>query len=112
MYEPRCIGCPPGTVANWMAEMAAHVKSLDGNHLVATGAEGFFSDAPNPGNPGDWAAGEGQDLLADNASPDIDYVSVHSWCVIFIHYYPLLVHYRIIQYSVFIIHYSLFIIHY
>ena len=63
-----------------MAEMAAHVKALDSNHLVATGAEGFFGDAPNSGNPGDWAAGEGQDLLADNASPDIDYVSVHSWC--------------------------------
>ena len=60
MNEPRCVGCPAGTVADWMTEMAAHVKSLDANHLVATGAEGFFGDAPNPGNPGSWAAGEGQ----------------------------------------------------
>lgn len=41
--EPVCRGCAPGTIASWVREMAAHVKSLDSAHLLTVGEEGFYS---------------------------------------------------------------------
>lgn len=52
LNEPRCVKCAPGTVAAWYAEMAAYVKSLDPNHLVTTGEEGFYATSDNKANPG------------------------------------------------------------
>jgi mannan endo-1,4-beta-mannosidase len=56
---------------------------VDPNHLVSTGAEGFYACCGNAANPGqpytEWAAEEGQDFLADNASPAIDYATIHAW---------------------------------
>lgn len=82
LNEPRCVCCPAGTVTNWYHEMAAFVKSLDTNHLVTTGEDGFYGDATNPANPGvgsSWASEEGQDFIADHDSPDIDFAVAHLW---------------------------------
>jgi endo-1,4-beta-mannosidase len=70
---------------NWVKQMAAYVKSLDPNHMVGVGEEGFYSTTPtrlsnNPGaDTSPWAAAEGQDFIADHSSPDIDYAAFHSW---------------------------------
>ena len=63
----------------WIHEAAAHVKSLDPNHPVTVGLEGFFG----PSTP-DLAAAcnpynqtHGVDWVADNASPAVDFVSIH-----------------------------------
>jgi mannan endo-1,4-beta-mannosidase len=41
--EPRCEAAGgDGTLLDWAAEMSAFIKSIDGNHLVALGDEGFF----------------------------------------------------------------------
>lgn len=84
LNEPRCNGCPKGTVAQWYDTMARHLKTVDPNHLVTTGEEGFYACCKNPANPGqpwsEWAADEGQDFIADHSSPAVDFATIHaSW---------------------------------
>lgn len=46
--EPRCPSDPSGdTIYNWTSEMSTYIKSLDTNHMVALGDEGFFRDLEN-----------------------------------------------------------------
>ena len=79
--EPRCEGCPAGTVSAWVNEMAPYVKSLAPNTLLTVGEEGFYGEANpgNPGHPGTWAAGKGQSFVDDHASDAIDFAAVHLW---------------------------------
>ena len=39
--EPRCYRCG-AALQRWAAEMASFVKSLDSNHLLTLGSEGFY----------------------------------------------------------------------
>ena len=79
--EPRCEGCPAGTVTTWINEMAPFVKSLAPNTLLTVGEEGFYGQANpgNPGHPGTWAAGKGQSFTEDHSSPAIDFAAIHLW---------------------------------
>ena len=54
--------------ARWMAEVAAQIKSLDANHMVASGSEGMW------GCEGDMALFE-----QIHADPNIDYLNIHIW---------------------------------
>ncbi|XP_051135276.1 mannan endo-1,4-beta-mannosidase 6-like [Andrographis paniculata] len=83
MNEPRCdsVSSAP-TLQAWIAEMAAYVKSLDRNHLVTIGLEGFYASKSSKNyetNPGDWAASLGSDFLNNSAIKDIDFASVHAY---------------------------------
>ncbi len=84
LNEPRCEGCPDGVLEGWVAEMAREVKSLDPNHLVTVGVEGFYSETAHPNraravNPGAWAGQQGQDFIELHRSPDVDFGVVHLW---------------------------------
>lgn len=57
--EPRCSGgglfyssgnCNSMTISNWVAEMSAYVRSIDSNHMIGLGDEGFFNRPSNS----DW----------------------------------------------------------
>ncbi|GMH40074.1 hypothetical protein BSKO_07978 [Bryopsis sp. KO-2023] len=80
--EPRCTGCPDAVQA-WIDEMAPFVKSLDSNHLLSVGEEGFYSTSgknyANPQGANRWPEWEGQDFLNNHRSPAIDFLSFHSW---------------------------------
>uniref|UniRef100_A0A0E0N0B9 mannan endo-1,4-beta-mannosidase n=1 Tax=Oryza rufipogon TaxID=4529 RepID=A0A0E0N0B9_ORYRU len=79
MNEPRCQSDLSGrTVQSWITEMAAHVKSIDRNHMLEVGLEGFYG-ASSPSriaavNPSGYQLGT--DFIANNQVPGIDFATV------------------------------------
>eukprot|EP01025_Chloroclados_australasicus_P062131 TRINITY_DN8159_c1_g1_i1.p1 TRINITY_DN8159_c1_g1~~TRINITY_DN8159_c1_g1_i1.p1 ORF type:complete len:378 (+),score=18.56 TRINITY_DN8159_c1_g1_i1:125-1135(+) len=80
--EARCKGNKDTQiVANWVDTMSRFVKSIDPNHLVTLGDEGFFGDHQqlfkqcNPFN----SEHEGVDFIANGQCGGIDYLSIHIW---------------------------------
>eukprot|EP01025_Chloroclados_australasicus_P000916 TRINITY_DN1030_c0_g1_i3.p1 TRINITY_DN1030_c0_g1~~TRINITY_DN1030_c0_g1_i3.p1 ORF type:complete len:692 (+),score=68.05 TRINITY_DN1030_c0_g1_i3:194-2269(+) len=77
MNEPRCPACD---TTKWIRDMAAFVKSIDPNHLVTTGMEGFSQNPSQEGyfdNPSQWSICEGTDFIAAHRSAAIDYATIH-----------------------------------
>lgn len=79
--EPRCQIDPSGrTLQEWIKEMAAYVKSIDSNHLLEVGMEGFYGDSTperKQYNPGSYEFGT--DFITNNRIPGIDFATVHSY---------------------------------
>lgn len=65
---------------DWIEDMATFVKSMDKNHLLTVGLEGFYGPT-TPGklslNPGEWASEVGTDFIRNFKIPNIDFASVH-----------------------------------
>lgn len=72
---PRSPNCTTSTLTAWAAEMSRYIKSIDRNHLVSVGDEGFLC-LPNGT---DWTdnCNEGVDSYAFAALPHIDAMSLH-----------------------------------
>eukprot|EP01065_Artemidia_motanka_P025819 TRINITY_DN30771_c0_g1_i1.p1 TRINITY_DN30771_c0_g1~~TRINITY_DN30771_c0_g1_i1.p1 ORF type:complete len:476 (+),score=140.33 TRINITY_DN30771_c0_g1_i1:100-1428(+) len=61
----------------WVKEMSAYVKSLDSNHLVSVGDEGFWCQ-PYADCQQQWCdCLEGVDSMAFSSAPHVDFMSVH-----------------------------------
>ncbi|XP_059660931.1 mannan endo-1,4-beta-mannosidase 2-like [Cornus florida] len=80
--EPRCITDPSGdTLQEWIEEMSTFVKSIDKNHLLTLGLEGFYGPknpkrlTVNP--PEEWASRLGSDFIRNNEISTIDFASIH-----------------------------------
>ncbi len=82
--EPRCLSagaygrssmCTTQTLIAWADEMSTYIKSIDKNHLVSVGDEGFYC-LPNPTH---WteSCSEGVDTIAFTQLANIDVMSVH-----------------------------------
>lgn len=81
--EPRCNACAASVLSTWASTMSAYIKSIDSNHLVALGDEGFFNEPGNASYP--YQGGEGVDFTANLAISTFDYGTFHlypiSWGV-------------------------------
>ncbi|KAK4282647.1 hypothetical protein QN277_014001 [Acacia crassicarpa] len=79
MNEPRSEFDQSGKIIqDWVSEMAAYVKSIDSNHLLEIGLEGFYGESvPNrrPFNPGSVLVGT--DFISNNRVPHIDFATIH-----------------------------------
>ena len=60
----------------WIEEMTSHVKSIDGNHLLQDGLEGFCGEYKTEINPG---FSVGTDFITNNQIKGIDFATVHSY---------------------------------
>jgi mannan endo-1,4-beta-mannosidase len=77
MNEPRCQSDLSGkTLQRWVTEMAGYVKSLDPNHMVEIGLEGFYGEDRRQFNPGYTV---GTDFIANNLIPSVDFATIHSY---------------------------------
>lgn len=83
--EPRCINaslptsgtCTADTLVSWATEMSAYIKSLDANHMVSVGDEGFHPGVG--GTAGSWPYNvtDGVDHARLTAIPTIDFGTYH-----------------------------------
>ncbi len=80
--EPRCIAtlptsgtCTQQTLIDWADEMSTYIDSVDANHMISVGDEGFL----DWNRPNDWPynAADGVDHEALSALPNIDYATYH-----------------------------------
>ncbi|XP_015933855.1 mannan endo-1,4-beta-mannosidase 7 [Arachis duranensis] len=77
MNEIRCKSDQSGnTVQGWISEMASYLKSIDGNHLLEAGLEGFYGQSKSDSNPNFQV---GTDFIANNQIPAIDFATVHAY---------------------------------
>ncbi|KAJ7931108.1 glycoside hydrolase [Mycena leptocephala] len=83
--EPRCSGsstpasstCNVSTISTWASTMSAFIKSIDKNHLVAIGDEGFFNQ---PGNADFVYQGTlGIDFAANMKISTLDFGTFHMY---------------------------------
>lgn len=70
--------CTTETIASWAREMAAFVKSIDSNHLLGFGDEGFMCDPPGVADTAHFAYDcSTGDARAIAQIEDIDVVGLH-----------------------------------
>lgn len=77
-FNPTSSRCNPTVLTKWADEMSTYVKSIDGNHLVSFGTEGYFnrSDTTATGSY-QYDGYTGQDYDAEIRLPHIDFGTIH-----------------------------------
>ncbi|KAK1777108.1 glycoside hydrolase superfamily [Copromyces sp. CBS 386.78] len=72
--EPRCKGCSTDVIYKWATDISAYIRSLDRNHMITLGDEGF-------GLPGatsyPYQTSEGVDFIKNLAIKDLDFGTFH-----------------------------------
>ncbi|KIJ37692.1 glycoside hydrolase family 5 protein [Sphaerobolus stellatus SS14] len=85
--EPRCSGSTGSassacdttgsTIQKWASTISAYIKSIDPNHLVAIGDEGWFQEANPPTYP--YAPGVGVNFVNNLQISTLDFGTAHSY---------------------------------
>ncbi|KAF1919255.1 glycoside hydrolase superfamily [Ampelomyces quisqualis] len=72
--EPRCNGCATSVLTNWIRSSSNYVRSLDSDHMIAIGDEGFglTGDGSYP-----YQLGEGLDFAVNLALPNVSFGTFH-----------------------------------
>lgn len=75
--EPRCTTDTTGdTIVNWADTMSTYIKTIDSNHLVTVGDEGFFN-REGSGSDYEYNGGTGVDWDRLIELPNIDFETMH-----------------------------------
>ncbi|CAD6567956.1 MAG: hypothetical protein ASARMPREDX12_000851 [Alectoria sarmentosa] len=74
--EPRCSGCSTSVITNWASDISAYIKTLDSQHMVALGDEGWMTPPVGDGSYA-YSGYEGVDFVKNLAIPTIDYGTFH-----------------------------------
>ncbi|KAJ5698040.1 hypothetical protein N7462_000045 [Penicillium macrosclerotiorum] len=74
--EPRCNGCDPSVIYNWVESTSAYIKSLDSKHMVCIGDEGFGLSTDSDGSY-PYTLGEGLNFTMNLAIDTIDFGTFH-----------------------------------
>lgn len=78
--EPRCESDPSGDVLQeWIETMATYIKTIDSDHLVSTGSEGFYGPSGPAHNPIGWFGTRGVDFIRNHQPAAIDFACFHAW---------------------------------
>eukprot|EP01026_Neomeris_dumetosa_P063267 TRINITY_DN60027_c0_g1_i5.p1 TRINITY_DN60027_c0_g1~~TRINITY_DN60027_c0_g1_i5.p1 ORF type:complete len:372 (+),score=34.00 TRINITY_DN60027_c0_g1_i5:262-1377(+) len=85
--EGRCPECDTNgpkdqTLYNWIDDMSSYLKSIDNNHLISAGTEGFFGNSAPEYliyNPGGWPGCEGTDFMRQHQIPNIDFATIRMY---------------------------------
>ncbi|KAL8712598.1 MAG: hypothetical protein Q9220_003129 [cf. Caloplaca sp. 1 TL-2023] len=80
--EPRCSGCDPSVITKWATDISAYIKSLDRNHMVSLGDEGWLTSTSattisNYEQSYAYTGYEGVDFQTNLAIKTIDYGTFH-----------------------------------
>ena len=78
LYERRRDLTPGDLVLEWLADITAHIRALDPDHLISTGEEGYKTGGPRE-HPLHWLSDgwKGVDFARNLALPTVDFATVH-----------------------------------
>ncbi|KAK7022835.1 hypothetical protein VNI00_016916 [Paramarasmius palmivorus] len=77
--EPTIMAWELATITKWASDISAYIKSIDVNHLVALGDEGFFNRPQNIFASWPYRGGDGIDFDANLQISTLDFGTVHSY---------------------------------
>jgi mannan endo-1,4-beta-mannosidase len=76
--EARCKGCSTDVIYNWASDVSKYIKSLDPNHMVTLGDEGFGLPG-GPTNSYPYGTSEGVDFAKNLGIPTLDFGTFHMY---------------------------------
>lgn len=83
--EPRCTGCDISIMTTWVTNTAKYIKSLDPDHMVTTGEEGFGLTPSGASSYPYTTGAAGSNFTTNCAIAEIDFCVYHlypeSWSV-------------------------------
>jgi mannan endo-1,4-beta-mannosidase len=74
--ESRCSGCNTDVIYNWAKSASAYVRSLDPNHMITLGDEGFGLPG---GSSYPYGTSDGVDFVKNLGIKDLDFGTFHMY---------------------------------
>ncbi|KAL8870289.1 MAG: hypothetical protein Q9174_003634 [Haloplaca sp. 1 TL-2023] len=68
--EPHCVGCNTAVITKWASDTSAYIKSLDRNHMVSLGDEGWL------GTTSSYVTGYEPDRFPYNGAQGVDFEKI------------------------------------
>ena len=77
--EPRCKGCSTDVIYKWATDVSKYIKSLDANHMVTLGDEGFGLPGGDSSTSYPYGTSEGVDFVKNLGIETLDFGTFHMY---------------------------------